>query len=443
MKKFKENVKGIILMVLVVTIIILLILSSVAIKLSLDDKGVIKEAKEAVNKWDRGSVDEENQLSKLASDMRKLRNKTTGSGGSGDSGEDNEGPGEGVDKPLSGITGNERENTKTKDKYGNNIVVPAGFKIVNPEDDVTKGIVIEDESANDEYSKGNQYVWIPVTHVDGEKINTIKDNRGYEHTIELARYTFDVGDYDSSTQSYNGTGAIESKILDGRNLEGVIEQTKAEQETNNRGNAIARDIIEFKESVKTNGGYYLARYEAGDPTTEVDRIRNSSSQTIVPVFKDNQIVYSCITEKNASILMENLYYNQSNNYVSDLVNSYAWDTAIVYIQEFSEINTSYYSKQNALQNSVARTGQATNGINKDIKCNIYDMAGNVYEWTTEAAASGSSPCISRGGSYNSTAGIPAKRSYIYASACLVDFGFRRNFIYKNKIICVVAEYNIF
>ena len=213
MKKFKENVKGITLMVLVVTIIILLILSSVAIKLSLDDKGVIKEAKEAVNKWDRGSVDEENQLSKLASDMRKLRNKTTGSGGSGDSGEDNEGPGEGVDKPLSGITGNERENTKTKDKYGNNIVVPAGFKIVNPEDDVTKGIVIEDESANDEYSKGNQYVWIPVTHVDGEKINTIKDNRGYEHTIELARYTFDVGDYDSSTQSYNGTGAIESKIL--------------------------------------------------------------------------------------------------------------------------------------------------------------------------------------------------------------------------------------
>lgn len=212
MKKFLKREKGITLMVLVVTIIILLILATVTVKLALDDKGVLSEAREAVNEWDRVSADEENQLSKLANDMKKLRNETIGNGSSGEESGGNEGT---ISKPLEGITGNETINTITKDKLGNKIVIPAGFKVINPEDDVTKGIVIEDMSANDETSKGNQYVWIPVTHVNGEKINILRDDSGNEHIIELARYTFDVGTLDSSTNKYNGTGNITSKLIDG------------------------------------------------------------------------------------------------------------------------------------------------------------------------------------------------------------------------------------
>ena len=83
MKKFLKREKGITLMVLVVTIIILLILATVTVKIALDDKGVLSEAREAVNEWDRVSADEENQLSKLANDMKKLRNETIGNGSSG------------------------------------------------------------------------------------------------------------------------------------------------------------------------------------------------------------------------------------------------------------------------------------------------------------------------------------------------------------------------
>ena len=118
-------------------------------------------------------------------------------------------------KELSEVTGMETENTEVQDKNGNKILIPAGFKVVNPEEDVTKGIVIEDVTAGDSTSKGNQYVWIPVTHVNGEKINTLRDDRGNEHIIELARYTFDVGTLDSSTNKYNGTGNITSKLIDG------------------------------------------------------------------------------------------------------------------------------------------------------------------------------------------------------------------------------------
>ena len=118
-------------------------------------------------------------------------------------------------KELNFITGMETENTESQDKNGNKITIPAGFKVINPEEDVTKGIVIEDVSAGDNVSKGNQYVWIPVTHVNGEKINILRDDRGNEHIIELARYTFDVGTLDSSTKTYNGTGNITAKLIDG------------------------------------------------------------------------------------------------------------------------------------------------------------------------------------------------------------------------------------
>ena len=148
MKKIKDNVKGITLMVLVVTIIILLILATVTVKLALDDKGVLSEARQAVNEWDRVSTNEESQLSKLANEMRKVRNGTTGSGSSAG----NEEKPDETRKPITGVIGNEKENTEVQDKNGNKIVIPAGFKVINPEDDVTKGIVIEDVSANDESS---------------------------------------------------------------------------------------------------------------------------------------------------------------------------------------------------------------------------------------------------------------------------------------------------
>ena len=87
----------------------------------------------------------------------------------------------------------------------------------------------------------------------------------------------------------------------------------------------------------------------------------------------------------------------STNFESDLINSYAWDTAIVFIQTFS--GDSDYSRQNRLQSELAKCGEATDGTNKDVRCNIYDMAGNMYEWTTETCSYTTIPCTLRGGSF--------------------------------------------
>ena len=59
---------------------------------------------------------------------------------------------------------------------------------------------------------------------------------------------------------------------------------------------------------------------------------------------------------------------------SDLVNSYAWDTALVFIQLYSEIQN--YSIQIADNIGIC-------GKNEDFVCNISDLRDNYTEWTTE------------------------------------------------------------
>ena len=86
-------------------------------------------------------------------------------------------------------------------------------------------------------------------------------------------------------------------------------------------------------------------------------------------------------------------YN-SNKFTSDLINSYAWDTAITFIQRFTEQTN--YANQNSLNiGSIAQTG-----TKNDKQCNIYDMASNIWEWTTETSIFSELPCVLRGGSYD-------------------------------------------
>ena len=99
----------------------------------------------------------------------------------------------------------------------------------------------------------------------------------------------------------------------------------------------------------------------------------------------------------------------SSNFESDLINSYAWDTAIVFIQEFSgDTNYSQQRGRNTAR-AVQKCGESILDYNldegdvaQDIRCNIYDMAGNTYEWSTEAYSHTSYPCVVRGGYYNTT-----------------------------------------
>ena len=263
-------------------------------------------------------------------------------------------------------------NTELVDIYGNKIVVPAGFRITEDATDVTQGMVIEDKDEN-------QFVWIPV----GTIYTNVEKTKSEE--IALGRYNFAE---DGTPSSYSGE---------------YTEDT-AENHNSDYKNAIAKDIDAFKTSVNINHGYYIGRYEAGVTGYDSVVTNNSNSETnwtgyvgdnIKLVCKSGQQVWNYVTQNKASELSQKMY--TSTKFTSDLINSYAWDTAIVFIQTFSE--STDYSRQIRIQNVIANTGKATDGTNYDVRCNIYDMAGNVYEWTTETSLLDSTPSVHRGGVY--------------------------------------------
>ena len=244
-------------------------------------------------------------------------------------------------------------NTDVYDEYGNKIVVPTGFKITTDASHVTEGIVIEDVSAGTSTTVGSQFVWIPVgdvyTTTDTEKTSSNTT------TITLGRYSWSgntptlvqpiAGD---STKSHTSEVAIGSSNF------------TEYQATTTTANAKAKNIKDFYERVIASQGYYIGRYEAGvsgydeaatnsktQPSGETNWTKYTTADGKDPqlVCKADQQIWNYVTQKKASELCQSMYTNKP--YESDLVNSYAWDTAIVFIQTFgTEEDASSYAIQN-------------------------------------------------------------------------------------------------
>ena len=129
-------------------------------------------------------------------------------------------------------------------------------------------------------------------------------------------------------------------------------------------------------------------------------------------------LWNFITQPQAALVSQNMYKN--DKYVeSDLINSYAWDTTIVYIQEMGNSNYANKTDGNGTLKNTGSTG--------DEKCKIFDMAGKTTEWTTEYSTNTDSrlayPCTRRGGSYGDSRYYTSRRlnSYATVSNFLVSF----------------------
>ena len=372
--------KGITLIALVITIIILLILSGISIS-ALTNQGLFKNAKAAQNATEKAEEEQGQRLNEYEDEINKYLNNAN------------------EDEKIGLITDNinkelsKTDNTKLKDEKGNRIVVPAGFKIINGATTADKGIVIED--VTETATKGSQFVWVPV--------GTITKADGTTATITLGRYDFDATTGKES--AYSGS-YIEEDANDTSTLKKY-------------GNIIAKNIRNFKNSVATNGGYYIGRYEARTVTA-----RNAAGNALTQITeKGTENIYNYVTQLQAAQLSQNMY--NSDKFTSDLMNSYAWDTATVFIQNCG--TNSKYSRQNSLNTSLSQTGtnSLTDTSKTDVQCNIYDMASNIWEWTTETSGSSSYPSVNRGGHYlNSDICTSDRRNDSYLSYSDYLRGFR-------------------
>ena len=336
----KKN-KGITLVALVVTIVVLLILAGVSINLVLGNNGIIAKAKDAETKSAEASQNDLKGMNGLVSEMEGALagNGSTGSGsGNGNTG-----------------SGNNFVTKNTEVTYPDGKVwIPEGFKVADDSaSTVQGGVVIEDKD-------GNQFVWVPVA--------TLAD---YKRTW------------------YTGDGSFSSY-----------------------SEALPEDE---KTSVERYKGFYIGRYEAGDKESTVAKtLRSSNDVTKTVTIKANQAPYNYVRRTQAVSLAEGFATKQGYKAKTKLVSSYAWDTTIAFLQKvnsdygssseegnYNDKTFSYTDITGASQTKASNsqvlvpTGQTTP------VCNIYDMGGNVWEWTTESCSDTSSPYARRGGYYDS------------------------------------------
>ena len=182
--------------------------------------------------------------------------------------------------------------------------------------------------------------------------------------------------------------------------EGIVDDvnsdyTHSEQEVSNYENATAYNLKNFIDSAIANHGYYIARYEASygedmKPNSKIStgfHVDDTKPQT-------EGYLWNNITQVESSMACKRMY--SSSHFTSDLMNSYAWDTAIVFIQKLGGDSYKHYAFANG--NNI-NTNMTNTGVNNDEPLNINDMAGNIREWTTETGSNQYASCTIRGGSY--------------------------------------------
>ena len=294
--------------------------------------------------------------------------------------------------------------------------IPVGFTVSDKEGEtsINGGLVV--------YAPDNsEYVWIPVDGIIGEDgdLNDVNAENIADRKILLGRYVFKD---DGTVDTTEGTTPT---TLGGQLKTSSTKSYYYTEDTTGKGNEVAtgeEGINSFIQSVRDNHGYYIGRYEAGDANATDDRTSTSPDNNPL-VVKSGQYVYNWVTQSQASDLCQNLYSGVN----SDLVNSYAWDTAILFIQKYS--GDTDYSRQygySTTPSQPANTGEGKLADTNDFDnpCNIYDMAGNCREWTTETYSSSSSPCVGRGGSYNNSNGYTSSRGNAYTTYAYGSLSFR-------------------
>ena len=362
-RKLKKQVKGITLIALVVTIIVLLILAGVAISLTIGQNGIFSRAQTAVNTWRNAETNEQLAMGELEDWMDGYMNGNGGNQGGGDQGDE---------------------------VIVDTVKIPKGFYYVGGAKDT--GLIISDNPADEnKYSStnwsdqanipsglnaetginnvqiepivGNQFVWVPVED-------------SYNFTTYCGYYD---GDFDSSTFADCSEPAPEGS----------------------RYEAEETEYNSMKTSVETNNGFYVARFEASEGT-------GSKAESKPGVEPWRYIEWgNSMTEigTEGAVAKSQNMYTDKNTYgvTSTLIYGAQWDAIMNWLDPKYSTAT---AEDPCDANSIVVKSEygnhsgdiANSGAYEDDKLkNIYDLCGNLYEWTMEAYSS--DVRVYRGGSF--------------------------------------------
>lgn len=309
---------------------------------------------------------------------------------------------------------------KYTDKNGDIAYIPQDFQVseVPGENTIDEGLVVRD-------SEKNEWVWIEVP------------KSIYTTAISNTDYASIEKDMQSYASTYRENGYTDTWYSEKQH--GYASSEDYNDDKNN-----------MLKSVYDKGGFYIGRYEVGTNTA-----RTSSSDTeTTPIIKRDAYPYNFVTNKQAQSLSNQLATEGKR---SSLMYGIQWDLVLKYIetkggktQSELKLNSTTWGNYNMVTFSITRGSYTTNpsitnlwkeaipnyikpsGTNvlltagttkRNSTLNIYDLAGNVGEYTLEYTGDIDSPCSYRGGFY--LAYHPASSRYsVSAMDGLDSIGFR-------------------
>ena len=422
----KRN-KGITLIALIITIIILLILVTVSINLVINGD-LVGSAQKAVNGINEKIANQQSIADELIKEFDE--NEEDGE-------QKNETGAQGTEQQETEKQETEQQETEKQEteqqeaqevlpgtrvsentKYVRNektAWIPKGFTVseISTEQSIENGLVIYDIPEGTEVdwtnpdsvkTKYNQFVWIPVE---------VKST-----------------DTESSIASFYITAWTENKATGGERITGLSTTHTEPDSTNDTADktGIADQIEELTKSIYKYGGFYIGRYEAGvkpaEDGTSIPRT-SSSSQTEEFVVQQDKYPYYYVkcgksmsdVSEGAVYLCNNLYLPENTNYgaTSMLCTGAGWDSMLDFIKDSSHSVTdsttwgnyanseTYKVYRGSLHsNSTWNLADTANGsevtksscillttgaTERNSSKNIYDVAGNCSEWTTESISS--------------------------------------------------------
>ena len=410
MKKNKsENLKtgslGITLIALVITIVILLILAGVSIGLIVSENGIMKRASEGKEKYGQAAANEARDLNTVESWLGE---------------QFGEGSGGGADLPS--------EADVTTPYFPS--TVSGDFTKVDGTD-LSNGLTIQDKA-------GNQYVWVEVPktlynentyNANGtKKPNSDTDYDNIEYCLHQYAMTY------RQEKVYNSDGTIGN--AETKNEDIYCEDSTSGWFTETQYNDQKKKMLK---SVYDNGGFWVARYEAG---IEINRTTNITP-TEAPLSKENLYPYTYVTRTQAKVLAEKVKYG---DYKGSLMFGVQWDLILAFLHNQGNISDDLLTKDSSSignysgwgdptpvnrgkysgaiksddpygmmygtswevytklpvddnGNYIAHALLTTGASDRNKTMNIYDLAGNVIEWKLEKNYRTDNPyyCTARGG----------------------------------------------
>ena len=148
------------------------------------------------------------------------------------------------------------------------------------------------------------------------------------------------------------------------------------------------DTEDYTSSVEENGGFYIGRYEASYENEKVASKKSNGTRTSSSTSLANGMLWNYVSQEEALEKSKEMYTG-----ISTLLTGAAWDRTLGWLYESEEVTSleiigdssswGNYSNDSFTKNnpaSLINTGE----YDETKRNNIYDLAGNLCEWTTEA-----------------------------------------------------------